>query len=243
MKNNRKGFTLVEVILVLALIGVIITVSYSIFFTGQKSFEVGIDKGLAQEDNRILREYLVRELRYITYFNSQKPNSQNYYSLKIIQNSNGSNSLIKTKYNNGNKEENNTPFTFNKLNLKSENGIIKAEVNDKYKFTILLENNSTLTGSILSNGSDEIFYAYPEDIQISSESPKEESNNNNNNTEPSKPSEENPNTNPDKDIPMWNKNNIYNKDDIVMYKGKKYKAKKSNKGKEPTNTGHWELIQ
>ena len=50
--------------------------------TGQKSFDLGIDKGLKQEDERILREYLVKELRYISYLDYEPPESKIYYKLK-----------------------------------------------------------------------------------------------------------------------------------------------------------------
>lgn len=73
MKNKAKGFTLVEVILVLALIGVMTPIIYSVFFAGQKGFEVSVEQVQEQGDHRILRDYLVKELRDVSYITNGEP--------------------------------------------------------------------------------------------------------------------------------------------------------------------------
>ena len=85
MKNKARGFTLIEVILVLALIGAMTPIVYSVFFGGQKGFEVSVEQVHEQADHRLLRDYLVKELRDVSYIANEKPEKYDrYYSLEII---------------------------------------------------------------------------------------------------------------------------------------------------------------
>lgn len=64
MKNikNRSGITLVELIIVIAIIGILTGVIGSIFFSGTKSFQVSKDKGFAQQEARLAATVITREL-------------------------------------------------------------------------------------------------------------------------------------------------------------------------------------
>lgn len=191
MINNRKGYTLVELMLVIALIGIVTTVAYSIFFTGQKSFEVGIDKGSGQADERILREHLAKELRYIKKVYDEFPikgTTSIYYSLEI-KSIDGKHQLVKKTYLNDKEEpgEQKIPVYFDKLIIQNSGGKINIEftpiksdpeydiTTSEYKFTIGLENVGDLGDAILltywknkkEKNKSKIYYAYPQDIIIS----------------------------------------------------------------------------
>lgn len=61
--KNRNGLTLVEIIIVIAIIGILSAVASSVFFSGTKSFEFSKDKGFAQQEARLAATIITRELR------------------------------------------------------------------------------------------------------------------------------------------------------------------------------------
>lgn len=180
MKKNRTGFTLVELMLVVALIGVVSSVAYSIFFTGQKSFEVGMKKGEEQADHRILREYLVKELRYIQELYLKDPVGKGlikYYSLKVEKKEEEKYQLVKKTYINDKEQpgEQIIPVYFDRLDISITSGIVTinfypvdsqmtSRSNTPYKFTIALENKNKLGGNIVLNSLDpslqSLYYVY-----------------------------------------------------------------------------------
>ncbi len=245
--GKKHGFTLVEVVLILALMSIVIVVSYSVFFMGQKSFEVGIDKGLDQADNRILREYLVKEFRYIKYLDNKPPESnlyEFYYTMKIIDNKDVR-QLEKTKFKDNIAIENYLISTikFDELTLDTENGIIEINFiplgkQKAYNYTIRSENNNNLTNIKFPEENNEIYYAYPEDNIVASSTDTEE------------PTEDglDDSENEDSHLPLdhindWNSNMKYNIGEKVRYLEKIYNSRKNNNDKTPTNSGHWELIK
>lgn len=179
MKMKKHGFTLVEIILVLALISIVTIGSYSIFFTGQKSFEVGIDKGRDQADLRILREYLAKELRYINIADSKLPDKETVskYSILEIKKTPNNKQLVKGVYNNIDKKikgESIIPVYFSELTIEIKSGTAKIEFSpvdsrNIYEFSITLENNRELNNGKLLDSSNEalqiMYYAYPQDIK------------------------------------------------------------------------------
>lgn len=66
--ENRKGITLIEVVLTLALIGLITQVVYSVFFVGGNSFAVSNNKGFSQQGVRNTIIFLESELKYANNF-------------------------------------------------------------------------------------------------------------------------------------------------------------------------------
>lgn len=148
-KYNNKGVTLVELIIVLAIMGIVIQALYSIFFVGNKSFIKGRDKGFAQQDTRTINEIITRELRTaraVGFLEDEM--GDDYYSLEF--NSSDS-SLYKTD-----KDGNSSPIAVAKGNIKEmffnramddPGGIIKVSLiveekkeNFTLGFDILLEN-------------------------------------------------------------------------------------------------------
>lgn len=61
---NRKGVTLVELIIVVAIVGVIATVTANIFIFGNKSFDRSQDISSQQMDTRLVIQAISKELRY-----------------------------------------------------------------------------------------------------------------------------------------------------------------------------------
>lgn len=100
MKEFRKGVTLIELVLVLALVGIVLQVVYSIFFVGNVSYSISSNKGFSQQDVRILGDFLISELKYITEMSTTDVYVDSYYSIKI-DNVDGKKILTKTlhKYN------------------------------------------------------------------------------------------------------------------------------------------------
>lgn len=175
MQNKRQGFTLLELVLVVALVGVVTAVSYSILFAGEKSFEVGVDKGIAQEDQRILREFLVKELRYVSYLKNVEPDEDEYDYYYLLEmesiNKNDVNlyQLKKTKYKNGKPKgstTNSVKMKYFKLVAEGE----KVEVNftsetdnKDYSFTIFFENRPSVGDPLeLTPDKKKIYYSYPQ---------------------------------------------------------------------------------
>lgn len=176
MKTKKNAFTLVEIILVLALIGIVTTAAYSVFFAGQKSFEVGIDKGQEQADHRILREYITNELRNVTkiYFNEPSEGVLKKYSSLSIEGSVPMEKYLSIK-NDGNTKK--IPVYFQEISMENDGNIIRVKykpTNSKseYEFTIGLENVVSLGDIELltyeKDGEDDkltLYYAYPQDIK------------------------------------------------------------------------------
>lgn len=92
--RNRKGITLVEVILTLALVALVIPVVYSVFFAGSTSHSISTSKGFAQQNIRMAADILTSELRFVTDISNVGYASSEYYSLKI----NNDGNLVKTKH-------------------------------------------------------------------------------------------------------------------------------------------------
>ncbi len=96
--KRRKGITLIELVLTVALVGLVTQVVYSVFFAGTASYSVSTNKGFSQQDVRLVSDFLNRELKYISEFtDTQSDLANNYYSLKIEE-IDGSNRLIKSHY-------------------------------------------------------------------------------------------------------------------------------------------------
>lgn len=172
--RDKKGFTLIEIILVIAIVGIVIQLSYSIFFSGTKSFSIGRDKGLSQEDFRIIQESLLRELRYARDLDMEEPDLLLYYCLRLKEHEDESFSLIKTEFNRGSKT--NTPIAtkFKEIEIISERGKLNVDIRlleekEKKSFTILLENNLGFSKDIDLSSQDlsefTLYYVFPEDME------------------------------------------------------------------------------
>src|SRR5690554_5159792 len=87
MFNKRKGVTLIELILVIALISIIIPTIYSIFFAGNTSYGFSKNKGFAQQGVRLASDFIASNLKFVTALSDDENDFYtDYYSLKVIQN-------------------------------------------------------------------------------------------------------------------------------------------------------------
>jgi prepilin-type N-terminal cleavage/methylation domain-containing protein len=64
--NNRKGFTLVEVIISLAIVGIVAAMAFTFFNFGNRTAFMSFSKNQTQTDLRTTSEYLVSNLRNAT---------------------------------------------------------------------------------------------------------------------------------------------------------------------------------
>lgn len=149
MKNKRKGFTLIEVTLVLALTGVLTTASYSMFYAGRESFDFGTKKAYQQLDNRNVRQYLVNEFRDVDYLLDHRDalisSEDKYYSLEIGE----SEKLLRTEYENDPSNPDNLleiktvfPVEISKLGIKRKESdeTITISLDGENKVSVMLEN-------------------------------------------------------------------------------------------------------
>lgn len=61
--KEKKGFTLAELIVFLALLGVVLAIGYRLFFLGQNTFTRGSDRFELQSEMRSAGDFLLDELR------------------------------------------------------------------------------------------------------------------------------------------------------------------------------------
>lgn len=61
--NNKKGFTLLEILIVIALAGLILTAAFNVFSSGFNSFFIVEDKANIQRNLRFLDNYVSRNIR------------------------------------------------------------------------------------------------------------------------------------------------------------------------------------
>lgn len=92
--KKRKGVTLVELILTLAIATLVLSVAFSVFSAGTTSHSISTSKGFAQQDIRIVADFLTSELRFVTDISEIDYGHSEYYSLRIDNEGN----LVKTKH-------------------------------------------------------------------------------------------------------------------------------------------------
>src|SRR5690554_877494 len=99
MLGNRKGLSLIELVLTVALVGIVIQVIYSVFFVSTTSYSVSTNKGFSQQDVRLVSDFMANEIKYVSIFSDMQSDfSDNYYSLSIEE-IDGNKKLVKKLYN------------------------------------------------------------------------------------------------------------------------------------------------
>ncbi|MCR3955096.1 MAG: hypothetical protein NUK57_02300 [Gudongella sp.] len=86
MSNQRKGISLIELVLTIALVGIFTQVIYSVFFIGNASHKYSTNLGFAQQDTRYISDFLTKELRYVTNMTDNiemAKGETNFYSLEV----------------------------------------------------------------------------------------------------------------------------------------------------------------
>lgn len=154
MKNiryNNKGITLIELIITLAIMIVVLQTIYSIFFVGNKSFNIGKNKGFAQQEGRIVADFINNELRVAKKISEDRL-MEKHYSLSL--NNNGQ--LSKKTYNEDGSEDVNEEKILSK-NLRG----IKFKGADGNKKGIIYITIDVMEGEKSKNGQN-----YSLDINI-----------------------------------------------------------------------------
>ena len=175
LKLNKKGVSIIEVLLTLAIFAVIIPIIYFIFFVSNNSFEVGKNRGLAQQEARLIADFLNEELRYASVISDEKNNmlEETFYSLEIKDNS-----IVKKTYSGqGDYGIEDTIVNANcDIELEYEgNRILKGvirinnqDANYSLDFNIPLENggNTDIDGQIALNNNEILYYKYPNNEEV-----------------------------------------------------------------------------
>lgn len=65
-KKNKKGFTLIELIIVIAILAIILAGAYSLFRTGQMTYAKGTKQYDLQSSIRMASDYVTQQVRYAT---------------------------------------------------------------------------------------------------------------------------------------------------------------------------------
>jgi len=236
-KHNNRGMTLIEVLLSIAIFAIVLQVGYSMFFSGNKSFIIGSNRGHAQQDARIVAEHLNKELRYSSILSDSNLTGR-YFSIEIVENEDGTNTLNKTEYDTGaiKEEKRLVNGTWDIIQLKKTNRIIEAKIvieennNTIYSLplSIPLENinNASSLDIDLSNG-EKIYFALAEDTYITNnpndDDPPNDNNNPPNNEEPEEPEESDDSE--EEVYQTWTPGVIYSINTIVSHNGRNYKRR------------------
>lgn len=64
IRESDEGFSLVELLLVLALLGLVLSLGFTAYALGTKMYSRSADQAMVQQQERYLIEFLPRELRY-----------------------------------------------------------------------------------------------------------------------------------------------------------------------------------
>lgn len=181
--STEKGFTLIEVIITIALMSIVIQIVYAIFFVGIKSYDTGKNMGFAQQEVRLAADIINSELRYINDLKTT-PLVGKYYSLEIKNNGDETFYLEKKQYDEMNPEGKivriiNGKYSKISLDNSITSGVINAtleqfEEENKYNinFEVTLENNRTLSWYIPISSDDVntvFYYSFPENALTTSE--------------------------------------------------------------------------
>lgn len=213
-KRNRKGVTLIELLLALGLIGILIQIVYSMYFVSNDSFAISTNKGFSQKSVRLVSDFIVSELKYtdtlIREVDFDVNNMlSNYYSIELRVNDDGTSDLIRREFDkdgtekskksvNGKWEQvhlyNTSPGVIN-VKTKQLEGNNKNKAGFELLSEIRLENNPLLLSEIdiVLDGTNKLYYTLPKDTAVVSiDVPPENSNPNNPNPENPNPGNTNP---------------------------------------------------
>lgn len=243
LERNRKGMTLIEVLLSLLLLSLVVLISYNLLFSSNKSFSIGKDKGLGQQEGRNIGEILKQELRYSSKISQDSMEGENiYYSLQLVD-KDGRQVLIKKVYSGDQvieREIGRGDWDLIRLNIIG-NKVLETEIKAKdFESTVNIPLENILSTNITNDFdlSNKIYFTLAKDTFVAD------------NSDPADPENPGPNPNPDPDpptdpypnAPQWENARQYNFPDRVKHKGKIYEARWYTQNNEPGTTNAWEEI-
>lgn len=94
LRLERKGITLIELLLTLAIFSIVIQLGYSLFFFGSKSFNVSKDIGFAQQEIRNTSISLINEMKAVKNISDTDLSG---YKIEIIDDTSKDVSYLKIK--------------------------------------------------------------------------------------------------------------------------------------------------
>lgn len=145
MMKNKKGITLIEVVLTVAILGIFIPSIYTVFFAGQNAFSTSTNKGFAQESVRLAELFLTDELKNTIGFISKDDFNAGIINQKIYELKYEDGYLLLNEYekkdetlSNGTlydeKELRKLKGNWNKLTISSlTNGVLDVSIEQKEK--------------------------------------------------------------------------------------------------------------
>lgn len=73
---DEDGFSLVELLMGLAILGMVVATIYGCFFAGARSWQKGVERMDHQQNGRIAVDKIIRELRYASYVEALSDNKE-----------------------------------------------------------------------------------------------------------------------------------------------------------------------
>ena len=147
--KSDKGFTLVEVMVVVALLTMVIYAAYTVFSFGFISFQEGESKAREQADARIVAQHINRSIRgadQIRLSNDPPDNSGDWEYIALENNNNGNGAV----HLNGAEDR----LNIDKLEFAEDNGLIKYTVEaGSYQITSTVK--PVYEGTDINNGENE----------------------------------------------------------------------------------------
>ncbi|HHU49378.1 MAG: hypothetical protein ACOYEH_07115 [Caldicoprobacterales bacterium] len=192
MVKKIKGLTLIELVIFMALIGLVLQLVYTLFFMGNNSFVINTNKGVTQQEVRLLGDIIDSELKYITnmttdYSVVEEHFLRSYYSLEFTNDS-GVPALLRKfyEYNGGDyvisekrypvastpyKAFNITNHEEGIINILIEHELTKGKLTTGYElpFNIHLLNNTGLATGVEVDLMDEgaiLYYTKAQDMLL-----------------------------------------------------------------------------
>ncbi|MBZ4665933.1 prepilin-type N-terminal cleavage/methylation domain-containing protein [Mahella sp.] len=161
---RHKGFTLVEVLITVALFSVLVAVVFSMYFVGTKTFTIAADQSFAQKYARTAADFISKELRTAKDISADagKFSGQDYYILQL-KDKDGQRYLVKTtRTASGQTSDafivplNQIAFSANNSNMVNINVTASDGRDYDINFSIRLENISAVS---IQQGSAVIYYS------------------------------------------------------------------------------------
>jgi prepilin-type N-terminal cleavage/methylation domain-containing protein len=160
---KRKGFTLIEVLMAVALFSVLVAVVFSMYFVGTKTFSIAVDQSFIQKQARTAADFISKELRTAKAI-SIDPMSFSGEDCYILQlkDKNSESYLVKTTKQGGQQSDAFvvplSEMTFSSSNSNMLNVYVKAGDIRMYEinFDVRLENISAVS---IQQGSTVIYYS------------------------------------------------------------------------------------
>ncbi|MFZ7132645.1 MAG: prepilin-type N-terminal cleavage/methylation domain-containing protein [Eubacteriales bacterium] len=177
MKNtNSRGFTIIELIVVIALIIVVIAIVTNIFLLSNKSFDTGVNMAEVQKEARTTAKVISDSLKFASDVSISQPVSGDYYKITM-----DGERLTISKYSEGgtliSQESYGSDITGLNFHTDGDSKIIHFDLAlaaENQPFTLassILLNNLTISGNTVNTGGEVSALYYQRDYTLASNTP------------------------------------------------------------------------